>query len=298
MHDEAKKCLESRMLRKLQVRFGVGAEVQSLGLHHVKVEPRSNNAIAAGLSSFTNDGAASRLKGGQGNAASFGVDHETGKPKHAATHKKLRAKDRPLANDFVSDEAFDQLLDDWFGNIARVLLPGRCFYIWGGYANCGNYPPVLKKHGLYFSQSIIWDKQHPVLTRKDFMGAHEWAFYGWKEGAGHKYYGPKNATDLWQVKKINPQSMSHLTQKPAELAVRAMQYSSVQGENVLDLFGGSGSTMIGAEQCGRNSFLMELDTLYCDVIADRFQRFTGIPAVLERTGESPIPMQPREQNMR
>jgi DNA modification methylase len=56
--------------------------------------------------------------------------------------------------------------------------------------------------------------------------------------------------------------------------------------------------MIGAEQCGRNSFLMELDTLYCDVIADRFQRFTGIPAVLERTGESPIPMQPREQNMR
>jgi DNA modification methylase len=266
--------------------------------YNVKVEPRSNNAIAAGLSSFTNDGAASRLKGGQGNAASFGVDHETGKPKHAATHKKLRAKDRPLANDFVSDEAFDQLLDDWFGNIARVLLPGRCFYIWGGYANCGNYPPVLKKHGLYFSQSIIWDKQHPVLTRKDFMGAHEWAFYGWKEGAGHKYYGPKNATDLWQVKKINPQSMSHLTQKPAELAVRAMQYSSVQGENVLDLFGGSGSTMIGAEQCGRNSFLMELDTLYCDVIADRFQRFTGIPAVLERTGESPIPMQPREQNMR
>ena len=152
--------------------------------YNVKVEPRSNNAIAAGLSSFTNDGAASRLKGGQGNAASFGVDHETGKPKHAATHKKLRAKDRPLANDFVSDEAFDQLLDDWFGNIARVLLPGRCFYIWGGYANCGNYPPVLKKHGLYFSQSIIWDKQHPVLTRKDFMAAHEWAFYGWKEGAG------------------------------------------------------------------------------------------------------------------
>jgi DNA modification methylase len=266
--------------------------------YNVKVEPRSNNAIAAGLSSFSNDGASGRLKQGQGNAASFGVDHETGKPKHAATHKKLRPKDRPLANDFVSDEAFDKLLDDWFGNIARVLLPGRCFYIWGGYANCGNYPPVLKKHGLYFSQSIIWDKQHPVLTRKDFMGAHEWAFYGWKEGAGHKFYGPKNITDLWHVKKIPPQQLEHLTGKPAELAVRAMQYSSVQGENVLDLFGGSGSTLIGAEQCGRNAFLMELDTLYCDVIVDRFQRFTGIPAVLERTGESPIPMKAREENMR
>jgi ParB-like chromosome segregation protein Spo0J len=149
--------------------------------YNVKVEPRSNNAIAAGLSSFSNDAASGRLKQGQGNAASFGVDHETGKPKHAATHKKLRAKDRPLANDFVTDDQFDLLLDAWFGNIARVLLPGRCFYIWGGYANCGNYPPVLRKHGLYFSQSIIWDKQHPVLTRKDFMGAHEWAFYGWRD---------------------------------------------------------------------------------------------------------------------
>ena len=105
--------------------------------------------------------------------------------------KKLRAKDRPLANDFVSDEAFDRLLAAWFGNIARVLEPGRGFYIWGGYANCGNYPPVLKACELYFSQAIIWDKQHPVLTRKDFMGSLEWCFYGWKEGAAHKFFGPE-----------------------------------------------------------------------------------------------------------
>jgi hypothetical protein len=57
--------------------------------------------------------------------------------------------------------------------LARVLLPGRSFYIWGGYANCANYPPVLEAAGLYFSQSIIWHRQHPVLTRKDFMGDHE-----------------------------------------------------------------------------------------------------------------------------
>jgi DNA modification methylase len=177
-------------------------------------------------------------------------------------------------------------------------LPGRCFYIWGGYANLGNYPPFLSRHALYFSQSIVWDKQHPVLTRKDFMGAFELAFYGWKEGAGHKYYGPNNATDLWQVKKVNPQSMIHLTEKPVELAVRAMQYSSLPGENVLDLFGGSGSTLIAAEQTGRNAFLMELDCLYADVIVDRYQRFTGKPAILERTGESPIPMKAREENMR
>src|SRR4029079_13192826 len=108
----------------------------------------------AGLSSFTNT-----HHRGLANAGHTG----TAKPT-----KKLRAKDRPLANDFVSDEQFDVLLDAWFGNMARVLAPGRGLYIGGVYANLGNYPPFLKKHGLYFSQGIVWDKQHPVLTRKDF----------------------------------------------------------------------------------------------------------------------------------
>jgi DNA modification methylase len=210
----------------------------------------------------------------------------------------MRAKDRPLANDFVTDGEFDTLLAAWFGNMARVLAPGRSFYIWGGYANCANYPPVLKACGLYFSQAIVWDKQHPVLTRKDFLGCFELAFYGWKEGSAHKFFGPNNVPDLWHVKKIPPQKMDHLTQKPAELAVRAMQYSTVQGENVLDLFGGSGSTLIGAHQTGRNAFLMELDPPYCDVIVDRYQRFSGEPAILDRTGESPIPMGEREEAMR
>jgi DNA modification methylase len=261
--------------------------------YNVKVEPRSNNAISAGLSSFS-------APNGKRKTATHhqGLDLARHPEKAKGTTKKLRAKDRPLENDFVTDEEFDRLLDAWFGNMARVLLPGRAAYIWGGYANCANYPPFLKKHGLYFSQAIIWDKQHPVLTRKDFMGAHEWCFYTWKEGAAHKFYGPTNATDLWHVKKINPQQMEHLTAKPAELAERAMQYSTVPGENVLDLFGGSGSTLIGAERTGRKAFLMEIDPPYCDVIIDRFQRFTGRAGVLERTGESPIPMRAREEQMR
>ena len=196
--------------------------------YNVKVEPRSNNAIAAGLSSFSQDGAAKKLKAGQGNAA---FDVTRGKKKSGNEHhqkfdlarhpekakptqRKLRAKDRPLENDFVSDEEFDRLLDAWFGNISRVIEPGRSFYIWGGYANCSNYPPVLKRHLLYFSQAIIWDKMHPVLTRKDFMGAHEWCFYGWKEGAAHRFYGPQNVPDIWHVKKIPPQKLEHLTGNP------------------------------------------------------------------------------------
>jgi DNA modification methylase len=223
--------------------------------YNVKVEPRSNNARAAGLTSF----------------------EKTGAPV-----TQLRAKDRPLANDFVSDEEFDRLLHAWFGNLARVLLPGRCFYLWGGYSNLGNYPPVLKQCGLHFSQGIVWDKEHPVVSRKDFMGCFEIAFYGWREGAAHQFFGPNNALDLWHIKKVNPQSMIHLTEKPVELATRAIQYSSRLGENVLDLFGGSGSTLIAAEQTGRRSFLMELDTLYCDVIVQRYEQFTGHKA--ERHG--------------
>jgi DNA modification methylase len=235
--------------------------------YNVKVEPRSNNAIAAGNSSF----AAPAKK--RTHHQSLDLARHPGKSK--GTTKKMRAKDRQLANDFVSDEEFDRLLDAWFGNASRVLQPGRGFYIWGGYANCGNYPPFLKKHELYFSQAIIWDKQHPVLTRKDYMGAHEWCFYGWKAGAGHKFFGPNNAQDLWRVKKVTPQNMVHLTEKPVELAVRAMQFSSLPGEHVLDLFGGSGSTLIAAQQTGRKAFLMELDPPYCDVIVQRFEKFTG-----------------------
>jgi hypothetical protein len=137
---------------------------------HPRVEPRSNNAIAAGLSSFET-------------THHQKLDVVRHPQKAQPTTRKLRAKDRSLANDFVSDEEFHRLLRAWFGNIVRVLLPGRSFYIWGGYANCGNYPPVLREVGLYFSQAVIWHKQHPVLTRKDYMGDHEWSFYGWKEGA-------------------------------------------------------------------------------------------------------------------
>jgi DNA modification methylase len=146
---------------------------------------------------------------------------------------------------------------------------------------------VLKRHELYFSQAIIWVKEHPVLTRKDFMGNHEWCFYGWREGAGHEFFGPNNATDVWSIKKVNPQSMVHLTEKPVELAARAIQYSSQPGENVLDLFGGSGSTLIACEQQGRRAFLMELDPLYCDVIVQRWEKFTGLKATRQAGTSSP-----------
>ncbi|MGC8761991.1 MAG: site-specific DNA-methyltransferase [Bryobacteraceae bacterium] len=243
--------------------------------YNVRVEPRSNNAIAAGLSSF----------GGLQHHQSFDLHRGVSKPKR--TTQKLRPKNRALANDFMKDADYDVLLRQWFSNLAAVLKPGGAFYIWGGYANCANYPPALAECGLYFSQAIIWVKNQPVLTRKDFMGAHEWAFYGWKEGAAH-WFNPdyNNVRDVWEVAKVPPQAMVHLTEKPVELAVRALTYSSRPGEVVLDLFGGSGSTLIAAEKLGRRARLMEIDPAYVDVIIRRWQEFTGKKAVVDSDGRS------------
>lgn len=243
--------------------------------YNVRVEPRSNNAIAAGLSSF----------GGLQHHQSFDLHRGVSKAKR--TTKKLRPKDRALANDFMNDADYDVLLRQWFSNLAAVLKLGGAFYIWGGYANCANYPLALAECGLYFSQAIIWVKNMPVLTRKDFMGAHEWCFYGWKEGAAH-WFNPdyNNVRDVWEVAKVPPQAMVHLTEKPVELAARALTYSSRPGEVVLDLFGGSGSTLIAAEKLGRRARLMEIDPAYCDVVISRWQSHTGKKAVLEGDGRS------------
>ena len=245
-----------------------GATIQLVNTdppYNVGVASRSNNALAVS---------------GDKPIGQQGMDRAI-RGRTRPTDEKLRPKDRSLVNDFISDEEFAKLLRAWFGNIQRVLEPGRSFYIWGGYSNIWNYPNALKESQLYFSQMIIWVKEHPVLTRKDFMGNHEWRFYGWREGAAHRFLGPPNITDVWSVKKVNPQSMVHLTEKPVELASRAMIYSSSKGENVLDLFAGSGSTLMAAEQRGRKCYAMEIDPSYADVIVKRWQQLTGKRAILE-----------------
>ena len=242
----------------------------------VMVQPRSKNAIAAGLSSY-GDPKSQRKQQTQSQARN---NKSSSKPR-----QKMRPKDRPIANDDISGEDFDKLLRAWFSNASRVMKPGGCAYICGGYANLANYLTPLKEAGFHFSQCLVWNKLHPVLTRKDYLSAFEMIFYSWREGAAHIRYVPSNARDIWEVKKVPSQKTLHLTEKPVELAVRAIQYSSKSGENVLDLFGGSGSTLIGCEQTDRHAFLMELDALYVDVIVKRWEEFTGKQA--QRIPSSP-----------
>lgn len=237
-----------------------GAPVHLINMdppYNVAVSPRSNMAMAAGASSYPTTADAKK-----------------------GTKRKLRPRDRAIENDCLPDDEFQVILEQWFRNAVRHLVEGGPFYIWGGYANIAVYPPALKIVDLHFAQCIIWHKQHPVMTRKDYMGDHEWCFYGWKKGAKHRWYGGNSVNDVWTIKKVSTSDRVHLTEKPVELARRAITNSTLGGDNVLDLFGGSGSTLIGAEETGRNAYVMELDALYCDVIVERFQAFTGTPARL------------------
>jgi len=227
--------------------------------YNVNVEPRSNNAMLA-------------------NKKRWGRKAEG----LVKTDEEIRAKDRPLMNDWVGDKEFAALLTQWCKQLARALRPGHSFYCWSGFMNLGAYPLAFKDAKLHPSQVIVWDKGHPVLTRSDFMFAYEMAFYGWREGKGHRYFGPPNATDLWQVKKVTHGEMLHLTEKPVELCAKALMYSSRPEEYVFDGFGGSGSTLISCQQHNRVARVMELDPVYCDVIVARFEKFTGVKA--ERRG--------------
>lgn len=249
--------------------------------YNVKVEPASAGSVTSGSGQRPHSWRSSASQKSDGVKPARG-GYQRNQKKAGPT----KPKGRPLQNDFVPENEFEQMVLAWFSNVSRMLEPGRSFYIWGGGypAEAGSksnnelFPYTLRHLDLRFSQLIIWNKGSGVINRKDFMGQYEVCFYGWKEGAAHHFFGPNNVTDVWAVQKVTHQAMVHLTEKPVELAVRAMQYSSRPGENVLDLFGGSGSTLIAAEQTGRRAFLMELDPLYCDVIAERWSKFTGRPS--------------------
>ena len=197
-------------------RLLAGAKIQLVNTdppYNVAVAPRTNNAWASGSAGCRGPnwprpsaaGTCARRPRAAGRRPTTRCGPRTGRWKTTSFPTR-------------SSTAF---LKAWFGNIARVLEPGRCFYIWGGYANCGNYPPVLKAQKLYFAQAIIWVKEHPVLTRKDFMGNHEWCFYGWKEARPQVLRSEQRHRRL-ERQEGQPEQMVHLTEKPVELAVRAM----------------------------------------------------------------------------
>ena len=128
--------------------------------------------------------------------------------------------------------------------------------------------------GGHWSTFIIWAKNTFTLGRADYQRQYEPILYGWREGGEHHWCGARDQGDVWFVDKPSRNEL-HPTMKPVALVERAIRNSSRSGGTVLDPFGGSGSTLIACEKAGRQARLIELDPGYCDVIVERWQRFTG-----------------------
>ena len=156
------------------------------------------------------------------------------------------------------------------------------FYICQGWRNFHlNIQSINQTKDLLYHQLLIWHKMWPVFGRTDYSKDFEVIIYGWKVGDKHRFNLTKGGdVDIWQIKKDSPQNYMHLTQKPLEVPMRAITNSSADGDLVLDLFGGSGSTLIACEKLGRRCVAFELDRKYASVIVDRWERFTNRRAVI------------------
>ena len=216
-----------------------------------------------------------------------------------------KTKDRlTIENDDMDEEAFQEFLDKAFANMADHLKAGGSFYIWYAGKSTEQFWNACKASALVIKQTLIWVKQHFVIGRQDYQWKHEPCIYGWKEGAIHYFVNDRTRTtvaedpidiegmtedqlrdllkrmldetptDILHANKPN-RNADHPTMKPVGLLARMIYNSSHPKDTVLDLFGGSGSTLMACEQLKRRCAVMELDPHYCDVIVKRWEDFTG-----------------------
>lgn len=205
-----------------------------------------------------------------------------------------------IKNDNMEDAAFRAFLRDAFYNAKEVMKPGAAFHIWHADSEGYNFRGACRDVGFMVRQCLIWVKDSLVLGRQDFQWKHEPCLYGenpldfplteeheddhtpclygWKDGK-HYWFKNRKQTTILQFERPK-KSDAHPTMKPIKLFDYEMRCNTKQGENVLDLFAGSGTTIMAAEQNGRNAFCMEFDPKFVDVIIDRWETFTGETAVL------------------
>lgn len=212
-----------------------------------------------------------------------------------------------IKNDNMASSDFRQFLGKAFCAMESAMKDGAAFYVW--FASCEhiNFESALNEAGLKVRQELIWNKSQFVLGRQDYQHKHEPCLYGWKDGAAHYFFNSRKETDvipddteidLAKMKKEDMRDLlkrifniaqdtdvlnfnkpqkntDHPTMKPVELFGYLVRNSSRKGQVLLDLFGGSGTTIVVAEQMERSAMLMELDPHYCDVILARWEKLTG-----------------------
>lgn len=231
-----------------------------------------------------------------------------------------------IENDNMADGEFAAFLLDAFVAAFAFLKPGSAIYVAHADTEGLNFRAAFKSAGFKLSGCLIWAKGSLVLGRSDYQWSHEPILYGWKPGAAHRWFGGRKQTTVTELEgsvftvnsdgtvtvRVGSESMvirgkgitaeaieptvlrvekprksaDHPTMKPVELIERMLRNSSREGDLVLDLFGGSGSTLIAAEKMGRQARLVELDARFVDVIVKRWQDFTGKSAALEGDGRS------------
>jgi len=191
-----------------------------------------------------------------------------------STSPKMPWKKRSLLNDHMSTSDFYQFLTDAFTNMRAWLEPGAVAYVAMSAQEWGSMMQIMAELEFHWSSTIIWAKNKFIFSRKDYHTQYEPLWYGWLEGAPHLALQDRKQSDLWEISRPD-RSDEHPTMKPLELVGRSLQNSSPVGAVVIDFFGGSGTTLIAAEQLERTCFMMELDPHYCDVVINRWEAQTG-----------------------
>ena len=188
-------------------------------------------------------------------------------------------KPRTIINDFMGTEEFKQFMFSAFKCMNEVSKAGACTYVVMSAQEWGNMMLTLAQNDYHWSSTIIWNKDRLVLSRKDYHTKYEPIWYGWKAGSRLCPLKDRKQSDVWDFDRP-AKSEEHPTMKPVGLVARAVMNSSKKENVVLDLFGGSGTTLIACEQTNRFCCMMELDPKYVDVIIERWENFTGQKAVL------------------
>jgi len=195
-------------------------------------------------------------------------------PPYNVAYEGKTADALTIENDSMSDADFRQFLRNCYAAADSAMNPGAAFYIWHADSEGFNFRGAAFDIGWRVRQCLVWKKNTLVLGRQDYQWQHEPCLYGWKEGAAHSWYSDRKQTTILEFNK--PQrNGEHPTMKPVDLIQYQVENSSRAGDIVLDLFGGSGSTLIACEKTGRRNCSMELDPKYCDVIVRRWQQYTG-----------------------
>lgn len=181
-----------------------------------------------------------------------------------------------IEGDDLTQEEYEQFLRQVFGNILEFFDKGATGYVWNGIRQFFFMYQVLTELNCHVSSLITWAKESFAPSFSDYHWQTEHCLYFWKSNNGpHVWYGSRKQSNLWFAGRDDARSLRHPTEKPTALGVRALKNSSKKGDIVVDLFAGSGSTLIAAENLGRRCYLMEISPAYCDAIVYRYAGLVG-----------------------